>query len=215
MSEPSDRRPDVAALDRLIDVGLAEFSALRAEIAARARSQEQYMTLGLTAATTVGGLVVTHTATRPLLLVVVVVGPLLGLLFFDHATTVDELGDHIRQTIAPSVRGAVSELAGGEGTMSKSDLAKLLAWEDEVLRSRRKAGWRGIVLGPSLLPFVIIPAVAALFARDTHHAISPTAFWVLRTVGVGFIVLYFILWFRWVRKYRKSHLPQPTSAAER
>lgn len=196
------KEPDNSAVERSIEIALAEFSALRKEIGERAGAQDRYIALGLTLASTIGGVVVTHTSTRPLLLVPLLVGPLLGLLFLDHAFTVDALGNYIRLELADSLRHSVRKLNVG-GRLADSDINRLLAWEEGVLRARKRVVWRVALLGGSLLPFALAPGVAAFLVQNTNNALSPVVYWALWTMGVALVLSFIGLWIAWATAARK------------
>jgi len=74
---------------------LAEFAALRAEIAQRSSFQHGLMVLNLTASGAVFGLVFGHNADRTLLLTLAIVSPALGVLWFGNHLAIARLGSYI------------------------------------------------------------------------------------------------------------------------
>jgi hypothetical protein len=66
------------------EVRLAEYAALRAEIAQRLSSQQALVALNLTAVATIVGFVLVKHSSKSLLLLVPVVSSVLGLLWLDH-----------------------------------------------------------------------------------------------------------------------------------
>jgi len=77
------------------EVRLAEFAALREEIKQRSSLQHALMVLNLTAVAAVAGLVLGRNADRSLLLVVPVVSPALGFLWFGHHLDIARIGKYI------------------------------------------------------------------------------------------------------------------------
>jgi hypothetical protein len=77
------------------EIRLAEFVALRQEIAQRSSFQHGLMVLNLTVVGAVIGLVFGHDGDRALLLIVPVVGPALGILWFGNHVAIVRIGTYI------------------------------------------------------------------------------------------------------------------------
>jgi hypothetical protein len=75
---------------------LRQFEALWAEIARRSNAQQALVAATVTAAGTIGGLVVAEKADSVLLVVLAVVAPIFGLLWLDHARNIGDIGEFIR-----------------------------------------------------------------------------------------------------------------------
>jgi hypothetical protein len=76
---------------------LAEYAALRAEIAQRSSFQQALIALNLTSAATVFGFVLTKHASEALILLVPVTSSTLGLLWLDHHRNIQLLATYTRQ----------------------------------------------------------------------------------------------------------------------
>ena len=100
---------------------LAEFSALRAEIAARSSAQHTLLNLNLTASGVVLGTALAQRANLAVLLVVPIIGCCFGLLFIDHAAVIEKLG---RVIPAPRTANlvAVVVMAAGHPAAGRSGL---------------------------------------------------------------------------------------------
>jgi hypothetical protein len=83
------------AVDPADDARLKQFEVLWSEIARRSNAQQALVALNVTAAGTVGGLVITGRADSVLLVVLAVISPVVGLLWIDHARNIGEIGEFI------------------------------------------------------------------------------------------------------------------------
>jgi hypothetical protein len=81
------------------DVRLAEYAALRAEIAQRSSFQQALIALNLTALATIAGLVVSNHAAKGLLLFVPVISSTFGLLWLDHHRNIDLIATYTREEL--------------------------------------------------------------------------------------------------------------------
>jgi hypothetical protein len=115
------------------EAALAEFDALRREIDARSSSQHLVFNIGVTTAAAVVAL---STATdsrldatsRSLMLLVLPLAlPALGILWFDHARNIDQIGDYIRTDLAEVVRfsGGGAHPFGYEAWVERYERTKL------------------------------------------------------------------------------------------
>ncbi len=96
-----------------VQTALAEFSALRDEIANRSSAQHTLIGLNLTAIGGIGGFVLSEHADVRLLLLLPILSPALGLLFFDHAINIKKIGTYIGEELRP----ALVAILGPIGTM--------------------------------------------------------------------------------------------------
>src|SRR5438094_227548 len=96
-----------------VQTALAEFSVLRDEIANRSSAQHTLIGLNLTAIGGIGGFVLSSHADVRLLLLLPMLSPALGLLFFDHAINIKKIGTYIDKVLRP----ALVEILGPIRTM--------------------------------------------------------------------------------------------------
>src|ERR1700677_3308141 len=89
-----------------IAILLAEFQALRAEIAARSGAQSTMMQLAVTAFGVLAGLAFTQYGDHRLLLLIPVISAILGLIWLDHAANISNIGDFIKGQIMPALQRA-------------------------------------------------------------------------------------------------------------
>jgi hypothetical protein len=83
-----------------VQTALAEFSILRDEIANRSSAQHTLIALNLTAIGGIRGFVLSSHADVRLLLLLPMLSPALGLLFFEHAK---KIGTHIDKVLGPAL----------------------------------------------------------------------------------------------------------------
>jgi hypothetical protein len=193
-----------------VNVALAEFAELRAEIARRSRSQEQFVGLALTGSAAIGSVVVTHPQTRALLLAILLVGPLLGFLYIDHARTIDRLGDYIRTNLATNVRHEIADAPQVADPATERDVGWLLGWETRVSGERKKITIRGFLLSFTLLPFFLGPVAAGFAAKDSKDALSDFEFTLAQTAGLVLAAFYLLNWVAWL--YRSAGGSEATPA---
>lgn len=127
---------------------LRQYEALWAEIARRSNAQQALIAATVTAAGTVGGLVVTGKADAVLLVVLAAVSPVFGLLWLDHARNIDNIGDFIG-----------------------SNWAWKPNWElehENRKATRREAIFRFVIFNTAVTIIFIGPAVGGLIASFSH-----------------------------------------------
>jgi hypothetical protein len=190
-----------------VTVALAEFAGLREEITSRSTAQHTLMNLNLTAVGVVGGTVLSQHASPLLLLLLPVVGSALGILFFDHASWIENLGRYIAATIQPIVAAA-----GGD--------RRLLSWETDYRRGTRRTSMLLRSGLPLLVMFAAGPITASVFSLS--YLDHPWAWWVW-SIGLVLEVVLLLLWGHYISKWfttrsaeskrrparRNSHRPTP------
>jgi hypothetical protein len=176
-----------------VTVALAEFAGLREEITSRSTAQHTLMNLNLTAVGVVGGTVLSQHASPLLLLLLPVVGSALGILFFDHASWIENLGRYIAATIQPIVAAA-----GGD--------RRLLSWESDYRRGTRRTS----MLLRSGLPLLVMFAAGPITASISSLAYldHPWAWWVW-SIGLMLEVVLLLLWVHYIAKWFTAGSPRP------
>jgi hypothetical protein len=148
--------------DRIVDLVLAEFNALNAEISSATSSQQTLISLNITAQAAVAGLVVADKANPKLLLVAAVLSCALGLVYLANATHIANIGSYIIEVLRPIVTEQT-----GEGN--------LLGWLPYYRAHYRVSRllYRGLMIGGlfSGFPFValvwVVPYLDTLWSRAT------------------------------------------------
>ena len=99
-----------------VEVALAEFDAMRAEIVARIAEQGKLAALNITAIAAVGGAFLSNRVDPAVLLILPVLSVSLGLLSVDHATTIRGIARYINEGIRPILVEATgnSRILGAE-----------------------------------------------------------------------------------------------------
>jgi hypothetical protein len=146
--------------DRVVDLVLAEFNTLNAEMTSAISSQQTLISLNITAAAAVAGLVVADKADPKLLLVSAVLSSALGLVYLANAVHVGNIGSYIVEVLRP-----IAAEQTGEG--------RLLGWIQYYRVHHRVARllYRGLMIGGlfSGFPFValvwVFPYLDTLWSR--------------------------------------------------
>lgn len=110
-------RGDDLSRRAIVDVSLAEFNAMRKEIADRSTTQNTLINLNLTAVAALVSIIATQEIDERLLLLLCPISCGLGLLWVDHGRTIRDLGTYINREL----RGPLREITGIE----------VLAWEEK------------------------------------------------------------------------------------
>ncbi len=157
--------------DDLSQIALAEFQALREEIAAHQRTKTQYLTLGLTATGTIGAFALGRNGNRDALLVLPLVLSGLTIVYLRHNVDMELLGEYVREHLWPVLQNIYSH-SGGE------DISPLPSW-DEWIETRRAELTRRSAYGALgvLPPFFIYgaPGIGALVIAHAQAATFPLA----------------------------------------
>lgn len=127
------------------DMILAEYDAMRREIEQRSNAQLALITLNLTAVGALGGFALGNRL--DLLLLVAFICPSIGLIWVDHAVTIDNIGDYIRTRLQ-------------------------FRWEDAVVEERVKK-FRRWVFGLQIFFLFGFPAAMALAMWYLAHPLRP------------------------------------------
>ena len=164
---------------RVLQVALAEFSALRGEIKDRSASAWTMVSLNITATSAVLGFVLSKGADPLLLLALPIVAPSLGMLFIDHAYNINNLGSYIGARIRPLIVGASGE-------------PSLLGYEDAMDTYEQRRLLRFLPFGlPLTLLFSGIPIGCLVFVVPSLHA---SWSWLLWAFGIGLVTTQLVLW---------------------
>lgn len=163
----------------IVQVALAEFSALRSEILSRTSQAWMLVSINFTVTAAVLGVLFSKEGDRKLLLVLPLIAPSLSLLFIDHSFNIRSLGGYIRKRIRPLLAQATGS-------------ANLLGYEDEVSKYEQNRFLRTVPFGlPLLVIFTAVPAASLVFAWSSLEPIwSWTAWW----SGLVLVVAQFIMW---------------------
>lgn len=177
----------------VVTVALAEFTALRAEISARSTAQYTLMNLNLTAVGLLLGAVLADRADLSLLVMLPLISSCFGILFFDHAAQIENIGLYCATRIRPLLLDAVD----GD--------PRLLAWEESYRLEN-------IARTPMLLRFGIPLVVIFLGAPvgstiATVPALDEGWMWTLWVGGVLLEAVMIALWLTLVRKWSFRGLP--------
>ena len=163
-----------------IPVLLAQFNALRGEIAERSKAQATFLSLAITALGALGSLGFSPSGDKRLLLLIPMVSVLLGLLWLDHAANISNLGDFIKDEIMPALRSSSgrSDLPDYEVFIRGYEVRPAV-----ILRSF------GL---PPFLTFLLAPVVATVLAFDAP--VQNWVFWTMTGVDVALLVLCLAYW---------------------
>jgi hypothetical protein len=163
-----------------IAILLAEFQALRTEIAVRSGAQGTMMQLAVTAFGALAGLAFTQYGDHRMLLLIPVTSAILGLIWLDHATNISNIGDYIKNQIMPALRRA-------------AEMETLPDYETAVREYERTPGAFFRVFGlPPFLIFILVPLVAMITAFD----FTPRGwlFWTLLLFDAVLLIVFTVRW---------------------
>lgn len=174
-------------------VAMAEFSALKAEIATRTTSQNALANITVVAVGAIGGYAFGNPgASKLILLVLVPVAIATGLLWLDHAHAIYKIGTYVRYRLWTQLRSLIH-----------SDIS---TYEDYVLRGQPVWRERSVLILPFFILFVG-PCLAALVVV-ARFANAPWA-WVAWTLEVIALMYFIVMWF----SFLKESLSHPRPAA--
>lgn len=166
-------------------VAMAEFSALKTEIATRTTSQNALANITIVAVGAIGGYTFgSPNASKLILLVLVPVAIATGLLWLDHAHAIYNIGTYVRDRLWTELR-----------SLLHSDIS---TYEDYVLHGQPVWRERSVLILPFFILFVG-PCLAALVvvARFADAAWARVA-WALEIIAL----MYFIV--TWVSFLKES-----------
>ena len=180
---------DPPMADQAVTVLLAEFQALRAEIASRSGAQAAMMQLTVTALGALAGLSFTQYGDRRLLLLIPVISTILGLVWLDHAANISNLGDFIRNQLMPALKNAAG-------------MAELPDYEDVVRSYEKKPGGFLRMFGlPPFLIFILVPVVAIVIAFDAKA--RGWLFWSLVALDAVLLSVFATTWAPYLESPRR------------
>ncbi|MHC1559129.1 hypothetical protein ACR9E3_09235 [Actinomycetospora sp. C-140] len=162
----SDQPPD-----RSVDIALAEYNALRAELLGHTTSQNTVLGLGVTAIGVVLGLGVNAPGQRAILVVVPALAAIVLLVYWALAYRIVVIGNYTRLILWPSLAAAAPS------TMP-------LSWEQSLanLESGGRHRWLRQIVEYAVTVLLIVLGGYAIYLAD-----GP--FWPLRGAGVVILVL--------------------------
>ncbi|HXM23621.1 MAG TPA: hypothetical protein VN948_20355 [Terriglobales bacterium] len=164
-----------------VQIALAEFAALRDEIANRSSGQNTLLNLNLTAIGGIGGVVLSGKAHLLLLLLLPILSPALGLLYFDHAINIKNIGNYIRDCLKKTLVTAAGDV-------------ELMRYEEIVSQYERRRILRFLPFGlPLFLTFAAVP-IACLAATFWAVDIRGGWIWGLWATGLIMTVAYLVFW---------------------
>ena len=144
-----------------VQVLVAQYSALRSEVAYRTTAQHTLLGLALTGFAAIGGLVITGGAGVVLLLIMPLLASTVGLLWLDHALAIFDIADYVDEKLASEVR----ILADRE----------MLAWQPWPRRRVRHPVARAVLwTGPVFLGFIMPCLASQILTASTAFDIGPT-----------------------------------------
>jgi hypothetical protein len=188
----AQRQAAAAAASRAVDVLLAEFNALRAEIVARTNSQAALVGVGLTALGVIVGFVVKDKANERLLLALPPLAVLVNLLWSIENRRVTLIGAYIREALWRTLQ-------------NYTDIT--ISWENEV-QERRATGLKAIFSvmaeGTLIATFAGAAIAGQWVASDKVSGALEICGWVL-AVFAAVLPAWFAL------KNRNEHSPQAVS----
>lgn len=178
--ESPDRRSEV------IQAAVAEFNVLRKEISDRSSAQTTILNLNLTALSAIAALVLADRADPLVLLVLPLLSSCFGMLFFDHAANIDQIGRYLREEVQAMVTEAVGD-------------PRLFCYEERVRAYELSFVPRGLSMGvPLLLMFTGFPVAALAFSwqRVSGGGWPLFLWWAGIVLQLGFLVH----WLAFVRR---------------
>jgi hypothetical protein len=125
---------------------IAEFTALRQEIEYRTNAQLALISLNVTAVGAIAGFALTNASSQKLIIILAMACPSLGLLWVDHAITIENIGDFIRDRLE-------------------------FRWEFKVLSERKKLIRRAFFVAQIFLLFAG-PSIASLVLLFNDYKLS-------------------------------------------
>lgn len=166
-------------------VAIAEFVALRGEIANRTNSQNTLVSISLVATSAIGALIFNKDAGP---VVALLLGPLCtatGLLWLDHASAIFSIGDYIKTSLWPYLENTLrKDLRDTTEVTGCIRLPRLPSYERYVLKGKKLPIERGVLLYPFSVVF-IGPVVLSCVA----NGIEGGGGWIQSAIVVNLILL--------------------------
>jgi hypothetical protein len=180
VEDSADAHPSKA-----VDVAIAEFNALRAEIANRITVQSTGVGVGLTALGVIFGIVVKDDGDNRLLLAVPPLSTVICLLITRETYLMAKIGAYIRDELWPFLNRKVGEQVG-----------ELPSWESRLARGRRS--FRETMLAfildiPAFLLFTAASAVALIVVDPGKQGELRSVGWVLTIITLGLPAVYALI----------------------
>jgi hypothetical protein len=169
-----------------VQVALAEFSALRAEIKDRSSLAWTLVNLNLTATTAVAGFALSNKSAYSLLLVLPLISPAFGMLFIDHSLNIRKLGSYIHEHLRSVI-------------VDSTDDERLLRYEEWVRDYETRRALRWVPFGiPLLLLFAGFPLTALVLTYPTtvvsiHPGLGLGWAWTLWAGGLVLVIVNLLL----------------------
>lgn len=117
----------------------------------------------------------------------------LGILFFDHATWIENLGRYIAATIQPIVAAAGAD-------------RRLLSWETDYRRRTRRTSMLLRSGLPLLVMFTAGPITASVFSLSYLN--HPWA-WTVWSIGLILQIVLLLQWGHYISKWFTTTPPEP------
>lgn len=160
---------------------LTEFEALRREISDRSAAQTTILNLNLTALAALATLVLANKLDPVTLLVIPLLSACLGMLYFDHATNIDQLGRYIQNNLARTVRRL-------------ADNQDIFGYEERVRAHERTFIPRGLSMGvPLLIIFGGVPTGVLIRTWPLLPDGWARALWFAGAIVEGAFVIHWLL----------------------
>lgn len=152
----------VPARSEAAQVLVAQYNALRSEVAYRTSAQHTLLGLSLTGFAAIGGFVITGRTGVVLLLIVPLLASTVGLLWLDHAIAIFDIADYVDQHVSKEVY----ELTGRE----------MLAWQPWPTRTMRHPVARALLwTGPVFMGYIVPCIASQLLTFTTVFDIGSTS----------------------------------------
>lgn len=168
---------------RIVQITLAEYSALRREIQNRSAHAWTLVSINVTVTAAVLGFVISDGADPRLLLVLPLIAPSLGMLFIDHAYNIRNLGSYIGKRIRPLI-------------IQTTNSTDLLRYEDEIDKYEENRFLRLVPFGlPLTVLFTVVPMAGLIFVIPSLDAAWS---WIVWSFGLVLVLAQLVLWLMFV-----------------
>lgn len=168
-----------------LTAALKEFEVLRKEISDRSSAQTTILNLNLAALSTITTLVLAQKANSLVLLVLPLIASCFGMLYFDHAANIDQIGRYIREDIKPIV-------------VSLTENDRLMSYEERVRARELRFLPRGLSMGlPLLLMFTGFPVAGLVrVLQNVDQGWSLALWW----AGLAIECIFALHWVSFIRR---------------
>ncbi|MEV6695226.1 hypothetical protein AB0M35_27510 [Micromonospora sp. NPDC051196] len=170
----------------VVEVALAEFSALRSEIDNLANAHRAMIGLNITVVVAISGFILAEKARPQLLLVIPLASGAIGLVYQWYVLHAKHIGDYINDSLRPLL-------------IDHTQDERVLAWEQRLrtkVYARRGSGLAGQLAYLLLFPTVPVAslAIALLYLDSGWH-------WAAWLAGAALSVAQVTIWFWQARKW--------------